>query len=381
MPERILVTDVEERALLAVCRGLAQAGYRVSGVAGTRPAAGHWSKSVERKYTLPNPRLDAEGFVAGLAAIAAEGDHAVLIPGVDAAVLAVSEHRALFEPYLKIGLPPHDVVVRSFDKLALFEAADVAGLGPPPTTICASEDTALEVASNYGYPVVVKPARSFSRDRARMLTSAFARDEGELRVLLPSFGVPLTIQRHETGSVVSCGGVAAQGKPIGLCVARYERTWPPKGGSASSSRTIASPPGLEDRLERLLGELRWEGLFELELIETEGRLASIDFNPRPYGSLTLAVESGANLPALWCDWLLGRAPAPARGRVGVCYRWEEAELLNLFAALRRGSFRTAAALLRPEHGTAHAFLRAGDPAPLAARALALARARLGRRRI
>ena len=57
------------------------------------PAAGHWSRSVDRRYTLPNPRLEPAAFVSGLAAIAAEGEHAVLIPGVDAALLAVSEHR------------------------------------------------------------------------------------------------------------------------------------------------------------------------------------------------------------------------------------------------------------------------------------------------
>jgi predicted ATP-grasp superfamily ATP-dependent carboligase len=132
--------------------------------------------------------------------------------------------------------------------------------------------------------------------------------------------------------------------------------------------------------ERLLELLGWQGIFELELVETaEGRLAAIDFNPRPYGSMALAASAGADLAAVWCDWLLGRAPAPVRARPGLSYRWEEAEVLNLGAALRRRRFADAARILQPPR-TTYAFFRLGDPGPLLARALAILRQRLDRRR-
>jgi predicted ATP-grasp superfamily ATP-dependent carboligase len=377
---RVLVTDVEERAALAVCRGLAAAGYRVSGVAGTTPAAGHWSRSVDRRYTLPNPRLDGAAFVAGLAEIAAQGEHDVLIPSVDAAVLAVSEHRDLFEPHLRLGLPPHEVILRCLDKVALFEAAAAVGLGAPPTETHRDVDGALAAAARLGYPVVLKAVRSLARDEQKVKPSSFAHDERELRALVPEYGDAFVVQRRERGAVVECGGVVADGKLIGLSVARYRRTWPPDGGSASLSVTVVPPRDLIDRLQQLLDDLGWQGIFDLELVELEdGRPATIDFNARPYGSMTLAVEAGANLPALWCDWLLGRSPAPARSRAGVPYRWEEAELLNVVAAARRGRIGPLVAMLRPYRGTTHAFFRSTDPAPLVARAIAVARGRSRRR--
>lgn len=363
--------------MLAVCRGLAAAGYRVSGVGGRRPAAGHWSRSVDRRYSLPNPRLDPAGFIDGLEMIVGEGEHAALVPGVDAAVLAVSESRARFEPAVAIGLPPHETVVRCLDKPSVLEAASAAGLAPPASTTCAGVEEALDAANRLGYPVVVKPLQSLQRGARRMMTTRYADNERALRELVPEYGELCTVQRCESGAVVSLSGVVADGTLLGLCAARDGRMWPPRGGFTSASETIAPPPGVVDRLERLLAELGWQGIFQLELIEgADGALHTIDFNPRPYGSLTLAIEAGANLPALWVNWLLGRAPTPTRARPGVRYRWEETEVLNALAAAGSGRFGDVARILRPRRGTTHAFFRANDPAPLVARAIAVLRDRV-----
>jgi predicted ATP-grasp superfamily ATP-dependent carboligase len=365
--ERVLVTDVEERAALAVCRGLAAAGYRVTGVAGAPSAVGHWSRSVDRRHTLPHPLADPEGFARRLAAIAGDGRHAALIPSTDAALVAVSLHRALFEPHVRLGLPPHDVVLRSLDKLALLGAAERVGLPPPPTETCDGAEAALAAAARIGYPVVVKPTRSLLPGEARMLTSAIAQDAGELRALLGALAPPFSIQRRRDGAVVSCGGVAAAGRLLGLCAARYGRTWRPEGGSASLSTTIELPEGLADLVERIVLDLGWEGMFELELVEaSDGSLAPIDFNPRPYGSLALAIASGANLPALWCGWLLRGETASARSRPGVRYRWEEAELHNLLLHAAHREWRKAATVVRPYRRSTHAYFELADPGPLVA---------------
>lgn len=380
--ERILVTDAEERAVLAVCRGLAEAGYAVSAVAGSTPAAGHWSRRVSRRYALPNPRFDSAGFTAGLAGIAAEGEHAALVLGVDAAALAVSERRELFEPYLEVGLPPHDVVLRCLDKPAFLIAAETAGLAPPPSATCESVDAAVAAAERLGYPVVVKPTRSLERTGARMLTTRYADDERSVRDAIRDLGGRATVQRCVDGPVLSVSGVVQDGALLGVCVSRYARMWPPRGGSASASVTIDPPPDLVDKVGRLLADLGWQGIFELELLDGPDGPAAIDFNPRPYGSLSLAVAAGANLPALWVDALLGRrAETPAVARPGVHYRWEETEILNAFAAAAQGRLRTAARIAAPHRGTTHAFFRASDPAPLAARLIVVARSRLRPRRV
>jgi predicted ATP-grasp superfamily ATP-dependent carboligase len=136
---------------------------------------------------------------------------------------------------------------------------------------------------------------------------------------------------------------------------------------------VALPPGLANRVRALLEALEWQGIFQLQMLELDGRLSVIDLNPRVFASVTLDARAGADLPSVWCDWLLGRKPYPVRARPGVRYRWEEGELCHLLWQLRRRKFRAAAAVLRPHRQVAHAWFRLTDPGPLIARALYLGR--------
>src|SRR5919198_3322463 len=121
--ERVLVTDGETRAVVAACRGLAAAGFHVTAVAGTRPAPAHWSRSCRERYTLPHPLDDSEGFVAAIEQLASKGGYAVLLPGSDASLLALSRERERIEPHVPMALPDHAAVVASLSKLALADAA------------------------------------------------------------------------------------------------------------------------------------------------------------------------------------------------------------------------------------------------------------------
>ena len=135
---------------------------------------------------------------------------------------------------------------------------------------------------------------------------------------------------------------------LGTAVARYARTWPPQAGSASASITIAPPDGLVERSRQPLTEIGWRGVFELEFLElADGRHAAIDLNPRVYGSMSLAIAAGANLPAVWVDVLRGTSPRPVVARPGVHYRWEEGEVRALAARRPSAAGARAAGVMRP----------------------------------
>ena len=168
------------------------------------------------------------------------------------------------------------------------------------------------------------------------------------------------MQECVTGTVHSCAGVRWGGRIVALALARYVRTWPPDAGNAAFAETVSVPPGLGDRVDALLGAVGWEGIFELELLKTaDGRFVAIDLNPRPYGSLALAIRAGADLPAVWASCLRGAPPPPVTAAAGVRYRWEDAELRGLARELRHGRLRTAAAITRPRRGTVHPYLSWG----------------------
>jgi FAD-dependent urate hydroxylase len=362
--------------MVAACRGLATAGFRVGAVAASSPAPAHWSRSCHDALRLPHPLEDPEAFVAGIERAVSRAEHGALIPGSDGSLMTLSGVRERLEPHVRMGLPPHDAVVASLNKLALAEAAVKVGLAAPETAVCSTVEDALSAADRMGFPVALKPASSLIEVAGvrNRVGSVMVDDPQRLAALAPTYGVPCLIERAVRGSLVSFAGVFADGRLLATAVSRYVRTWHPEGGNVCFSETIDPDPGLSEQVVALLGGLRWQGIFELELMERpDGGLTALDLNPRCYGSVALAIAAGANVPAIWCEWLLGRDPSPSTARVGVRYRWEDADLRHALKVTRAGKPGQAAAILRPRGGTTHPYFSKDDPGPFLARAIELSR--------
>lgn len=428
---RILITDAVERSMIATCRGLDAAGYQVSAAAFRELAPGHWSRCCADRLQVSDPRADADRFVADLRRYLERRPCAMLVPGSDFALFAVSQRRDALEDLTQTGLPSHDAVARGFNREVLAAAAGLAGLCPAAAERCGTVEEAVAAAGRLGYPVLMKSI-STVRDLGDVVAAGPGTrriaHEAELRQAVEFYGNAWLVQQLSHGRTLSFGGVMAGGRLIGVAVSRYLRTWPPQAGNVAFSVTIEPPPGLETAVEALLKEIGWEGIFELELIEDDhGSITPIDLNPRPYGSMSLAIGAGANLPAIWCDWVLGRdarltpyhrnggpptvtssaapgqavavaaggapaqeavsspglapppdpvsvpalAPVPVRVAPGRYYRWEDADMRHFMWQLRHGHWRTAMRVLRPYPGAVHAYFRIGDPLPFVARTVSL----------
>jgi D-aspartate ligase len=366
---RILVMDVQHRSGLAAMRCLHDAGYEVSASARARASAGLRSRAYSAHVVLPDIRLGMAAFVTRLEEFLASLPHDLLLPGTDQSLVAVSAHRERLGRLVELGLPSMPVVHRSLDKVALAREAERAGLATPEGRVCATVDEALAAARDFGFPVLVKGVRTIERrgDAVIRYPSRLVADERAMREAQVEIGTCI-VQRRVAGDVLSFGGVMTDDGLIGAVLSRYRRTWPPTAGNVTCSETIVLPDGLLERVRALVAALGWRGLFELELIEVGGEIMAIDFNPRPYGSLTLAQASGAPLTALWCAYVLGQGVTPVRARPGVVYRWEDADVRNIFWQLREGNYRTAVSAMLPRRRTAHAYFRIRDPLPLVARA-------------
>lgn len=375
---RVLVTDAEERSVLAACRGLAAAGYSVSSVAEERFAPGHWSRFSKERIMLPGPLLDSEDYVRRLSRVLRDGNFDVVMPGTEPSLLPISAHRELIEPHARLGLPPHEVVLGALDKSLLQRHADAVGLGPPRSVVCSSAEEALAAATDFAYPLVVKPTHSISLSDGRICKrrAQVVGDATHLEAAVKAVGLPLMVQEYVSApTIVSCAGVRADGRLLGFTVARYARTYPPHVGSAALAKTVRPSPALVRQVEELVELIGWSGIFELELLDLgAGRFGAIDFNPRPFGWMALPVGAGANLPALWCDHVLGRRSVSENGaRVGISYRWEDGDMANALAELRHLRLRSAASVLRPHRHVVHAHFRIDDPSPLVARMFSIAK--------
>jgi predicted ATP-grasp superfamily ATP-dependent carboligase len=378
MDAGVLISDAQERSAAAACHILASGGYRVGAAASVLPAPGSWSRFCDQRFAVSDPREDGSRFAQEISEIVVRGEYAAVLPGGDASLLALSRHRDLFAGHVDLGLPAQKVVEACVSKAKLVEIASQAGLAAPETVLCETAEDARATAARFGFPLVLKPRCTVFEHNGsmRQRPSRIAWDDPGLERQLPGFGLPLLLQRCENGPVVSLGGVIGGGRLLGVVLSRYERTWPPDAGSVSFSETVEVPESLIERAERFLTAIGWEGIFEIEFIEHgRGSFATIDFNPRLYGSLALAARAGVPLPAIWCDWLLRGEVAVHRAGAGFHYRWEDAELRHVLRGLRQRRFRAVASIVRPRRRSAHAFFRWDDPGPLLARAISAFRSR------
>lgn len=379
-PPRVLLTNAEERSILAACRSLHSADYAVSAVSFAPFAATHWSRACTERLRMVDPEHDTERFVEDLRQQLTRRRYAVLVPGSDRALLAISRGRERLEGLTRLGLPAPASVERSLDRDVMAEVAATVGFSPAESIRCTNLEEGRAAARALGFPLILKAPRTASQvDGAIQQTHPSRRiaTEEELAEALPAYPGVFLAQRVEAGLPLSFAGVMAGGRLLAVAVARYSRTWPVSAGNAAFAETIAAAPMLEEMVQTFLTGLGWEGIFELELIQaTEDRFVPIDFNPRPYGSMTLAAAAGAPLTAIWCNWLLGRNPHPVRARPGYLYRCEDADLRHLLWQLRHGNLRATFDIARPRRTVAHAYFRIADPLPLFVRGLSMARTRV-----
>ncbi|MGE3510604.1 MAG: carboxylate--amine ligase, partial [Vicinamibacterales bacterium] len=112
---RVLVTDGDNRAALAVTRSLGRRGHHVI-VAERRPRPlAQASRFCAESLVYPDPWTREAAFVDALAAAVRERRVDVVLPIADVASALVAEHRERLAP-AGVPLPSADAVRRAADK-------------------------------------------------------------------------------------------------------------------------------------------------------------------------------------------------------------------------------------------------------------------------
>jgi hypothetical protein len=284
------------------------------------------------------PDVHSPGFVQSIRAEIDRLPYVAVLPTSDTTLIALGDPGARF-----------------VDKESLFERAEAAGLGFPPTEMFASGLELVGAAGRLDYPVIVKPAVGKPPRRA---------DGPEDISWWRPKTARLIVQPFLTEPIRTVNGVMWEGRLAAVAHQRYLRVWPPDAGMALAAETIEPDAELEERVVSFMEG--YSGIFELELCGPY----LLDVNARIYGSVMLAVKAGANLPAIYCDLLRGRPVGLVRARTGVSYRWLEADIRYVLAGVRSGrlSLSEAAGLLRPRLGVAYGGAESlTDPGPMFAR--------------
>jgi predicted ATP-grasp superfamily ATP-dependent carboligase len=357
----LIVEDGFQRGALAAARGLAVAGWEVgigAPVAGLATA----SRFTARHHSLPRP--DEPSFVDAVAAVAAGYD--LVVPAGDGELLALSAQRARLQAVFPYAA--HEVVKRALDKVTLADAAERVGIAVP--------------GDSGNGPFVVKPRLTATPGALRVyarLAHDRAAAERQAAAIERLGGEPV-VQAFVPGELEALTVVADRdGALVASVQQRADRIWPAFTGGSVRAVTVPVDAALRERVGALLREVGWFGLAQVQFQRPSGGdPVLIDLNGRVYGSLSLALAAGVNLPAIWAALATGRGVPPSKeARTGVRYHWLEGDLRRV-AAERTGLGSALTHALRARHG----LWATRDPVPAlrhVARLLARAPRRLRRR--
>lgn len=377
-PLRVLVTGGDHTGTLAAIRGLRKAGHFPSATVSSATAFAGRSRATSDVYVLPDVHTDRAGFVSSLVEACEDLEPDVLLPGTEAELVAISHQREQFGS-LASRIPDHRAVMQITDKGALPELAARAGLQVPPTFYLDARE--LEPDS-LTLPAVIKPLRSeieSANGFDHSFVHAVEKPSELLRLKTMLAGQRWLVQPLISGRLAAICGVAWRGEIISAVHQQAERIWPTLVGASAFARTIDRDVGLEEGVARLVGELSWSGIFQVQFIHNDHGHFVVDVNPRIYGSLSLAIASGVNLPAMWVALASGGQVCRADYKVGVTYRSEIRDAFAVGRMFLSGHVLAGCRGLLPRPHTVHEVGSFLDPLPLATALGLVGRSWLARR--
>ncbi|TKB66702.1 MAG: hypothetical protein E8D52_13485 [Nitrospira sp.] len=342
---KVLVTDGDERAALAVTRSLGQQGIEVVVGAMQIPSLAGVSCYCTESFVSPSPVTNPDGYVASLLNVVRGKNIGMIFPITDLATTLVGAARAQFEPAVKLPIPSMTSYKRLSDKYTLMQLATQLQVPIPDTVfVPAGGLTDALLGQVSAYPVVVKPACSMIHVGGVWIKTAVhhARTREELQRLyrdITYLAEPSMIQRRVHGEGQGVFALMDRGAPIAIFAHRRLREKPPSGGVSVLRESMAVPKPLADDALRLLEAVDWHGvaMVEFKMDGERDRPVLMEVNGRWWGSLQLAVDAGINFPFLLYQLAMDhpRQSLPTGYRVGTRSRWFLGDLDHLLLRLTR----------------------------------------------
>jgi predicted ATP-grasp superfamily ATP-dependent carboligase len=381
---RVLILDGNENQAVAAVRSLGRAEYHVAvGSSGGWSKAG-WSRFARESFTYTAPQRDSARFVEDIAReVSLSREGALVLPMTERTTLPLSLYREkIFAAGGRLVLPPHETLLRAFDKEQTTALAASLGIKVPRTVLIESPASAERAARELNYPIVLKPRASeevtpdgkvaatggplYARDRREMLEAFIRMRERSCSMLAQEF---------VEGVGAGYFALMREGELKMEFAHRRIRDVRPTGSGSAVRESVIPDPRVRDAGLKILRALGWHGVAMVEFrVRADGTPVFLEVNGRFWHSLSLAVYAGADFPLMLARMADGSDITLASDyRVGVRCRWLLGDFRHLVEVMRgappafTGSFptraRTLASFIFPVRGTYHDNFAMSDPLP------------------
>jgi predicted ATP-grasp superfamily ATP-dependent carboligase len=305
------------------------------------------------------------------------------MPLTERTTLPLSARRErIFAAGGRLVLPPHETVLRAFDKRQTTRLAESLGVAVPRTESLSDRERARAFAAEAVYPVVLKPRSSEELTAAGVVRATgaplYARDAREFLAAFDELSrrcAEVLAQEFVEGEGAGYFALMREGEPRAEFAHRRLRDVRPTGSGSALRESVAARPELREAGLAILRALRWHGVAMVEFrVRPDGTPVFLEVNGRFWNSLALAVHAGADFPAMLARVAEAGDVEPSFDyRAGVRCRWLLGDFRHLLEVMRGapkgfpGAFpqraRTLLEFLRPVAGTYHDNFSAADPLP------------------
>lgn len=308
MSDRILVLDGNQRAALAAVRSLGSRGLWVAvGEAATESMAGA-SRFSKKQVCYADPFRSPRGFFEDILLQIEELGITFLLPITEATTYVLLRYRKELPEDVILPFPDSDTVERVANKNELFVLAGQQGIPIPETVFCGNSHEGLEALQSFDrFPLVLKPFKSKILLDGDIVSTevivAASRQEAKAALETSTyFNFPFMLQSFIEGSGQGIFALFNHGEPVCYFAHRRIREKPPGGGVSVLSESAPVNETLKTSAEKLLRAVQWHGVAMVEFrVSDDGTGYLMEINPRFWGSLQLAIDSGVDFP-----WLLYR---------------------------------------------------------------------------
>lgn len=334
MTAPVLILGSEPRVVLTIARSLRRHGVTVDVAAPGGGPPRYSSRAVRKVFSLPG-RVDqpTEFGRAVESLIAAEG-YDTLIPCSDSTLSLVADRYEPLTRLLRVACPPPEVVRRVLDKdVTLAVARSVGILVPESIPITRPEELAT-LPDPVSFPIVAKDRSKSLLHRSTFKVRYFLDAEEMAKAWHeePDLGERVLLQEFCPGEGVGVAMLMHHGEALVAFQHRRRKEYPSTGGVAALAVSEPVAPELRRQALDLLRALEWEGVAMVEFRQDRktGRAVLMEVNGRYWGTCSLAVQSGVDIPLY--EWQIAhgeRPEIPPAYEAGKSWRWTAGYLQRL----------------------------------------------------
>jgi len=297
----VLVLDAEMRSALAIIRSLGRSSqFQIITAGRSVFSMGRLSKYSKKFYRYDDPVKSKADFVKSLTDILVCLNPDYIFPCSDLTLLPIYTSNLYSRFKDKLILPDKQNYFIACDKKEMNDLAEKCNVRIPPRIDKNKIDNTV-------FPFVLKPSRSkyYVDNKIIYGIRTFITDESQLKNTLEyihKFDPTPLLQQIVSGKGYGIFIAAKEGQIFASFAHQRIREIPPSGGMSTMRKSIHVNNYLLDAAKKLIKALNWTGIAMLEFKgESEEMAYFLEMNPRPWGSMDLAVSAGMDFPMMMMD--------------------------------------------------------------------------------